>query len=270
LGLASGPITRSYEIAAREALNPSNTAGQRLAFGTLGLLAAPVAGAEQLVGGFFGPVIQLQSDIEDFAVEQLGASRADIEFLNIYLMANPAQVAMAMNSLRAGIAQATSKIGELLRRARQVRADAMAAGGMAHPERGAFVLGGGRPGRPAPKPSVERVNNRLPRNYRYAGEEYPNLPEELSAKYPGVRFTEKGFVDLSPYAQARVRLAGLTGELGEDVARANKAMGFPSTPQGYTWHHVEDTETLLLVPQDLHEAIAHTGGAAKLRGARRP
>ena len=33
----------------------------------------------------------------------------------------------------------------------------------------------------------------------------------------------------------------------------------------YTWHHVEDTETMLLVPRDLHETVRHTGGAAIVR-----
>lgn len=34
---------------------------------------------------------------------------------------------------------------------------------------------------------------------------------------------------------------------------------------GYTWHHVEDGKTMMLVPTDLHQAVRHTGGAALLR-----
>ena len=58
--------------------------------------------------------------VEDFAVDHLGASRADIECLNLYLMANPAELALAANSLRIGGAQAVEKLGELLQRAKRV------------------------------------------------------------------------------------------------------------------------------------------------------
>ena len=54
--------------------------GQRVAYGALGLLVAPAAGAEQIAGRFLGPAIQLQSDIEDFAVERLGASELTSNF----------------------------------------------------------------------------------------------------------------------------------------------------------------------------------------------
>ena len=45
----------------------------------------------------------------------------------------------------------------------------------------------------------------------------------------------------------------------------NKAMGYPCTPEGYVWHHVEDTTTMQLVPQNIHNAARHTGGAAVIR-----
>ena len=34
---------------------------------------------------------------------------------------------------------------------------------------------------------------------------------------------------------------------------------------GYTWHHLEDGKTLILIPTDLHNAYRHTGGASLLR-----
>lgn len=34
---------------------------------------------------------------------------------------------------------------------------------------------------------------------------------------------------------------------------------------GYTWHHVEDGKTMLLVPSDLQGAVRHTGGASLIR-----
>jgi filamentous hemagglutinin len=47
---------------------------------------------------------------------------------------------------------------------------------------------------------------------------------------------------------------------------ANEAAGLIETPEGYVWHHVEDTTTMQLVPQDIHQAVRHTGGAAIITG----
>ncbi|MPR35904.1 HNH endonuclease [Salmonirosea aquatica] len=27
-----------------------------------------------------------------------------------------------------------------------------------------------------------------------------------------------------------------------------------------TWHHVEDTKTMVLIPTDIHDQVKHTGG----------
>ena len=62
-----------------------------------------------------------------------------------------------------------------------------------------------------------------------------------------------------------VEVTGLNGEHGHDSGKANKAVGYKETPDGYTWHHHEDGKTMELVPKDLHDAIKHTGGASKLR-----
>jgi A nuclease of the HNH/ENDO VII superfamily with conserved WHH len=35
---------------------------------------------------------------------------------------------------------------------------------------------------------------------------------------------------------------------------------------GYTWHHVENSMTMLLVPSELHAAVAHAGGGKVARG----
>ncbi|WP_405237918.1 HNH endonuclease [Lentisalinibacter orientalis] len=42
-------------------------------------------------------------------------------------------------------------------------------------------------------------------------------------------------------------------------------MGLDRTPSGYVWHHVEDGRTMQLIPQDIHNAARHTGGAAVIR-----
>jgi hypothetical protein len=47
---------------------------------------------------------------------------------------------------------------------------------------------------------------------------------------------------------------------------ANNAAGFDKTPEGYTWHHVEDGQKMELLPEDMHKELAHTGGAALLKG----
>ena len=38
-----------------------------------------------------------------------------------------------------------------------------------------------------------------------------------------------------------------------------------NTPEGYTWHHVEDGKTMMLVPSDIHSAVRHTGGASLIK-----
>ena len=101
-------------------------------------------------------------------------------------------------------------------------------------------------------------------NKKYAGKTY-HLDDELGAKYPnGVQFNQDGFPDFSPYSKATVKVKGLTGK-NSDFTAVNKAVGLKSTPDGYTWHHVEDGKTMQLVPTELHSVIKHTGGAVLLR-----
>jgi len=111
------------------------------------------------------------------------------------------------------------------------------------------------------------MNGRKPINWRFAGKTY-RLDGELAKKYPGgVTFKRSGYPDFSPYSRLRVTdtRGALTGIIGRDSAFANAASGLKKTPAGFTWHHVEDGRTLLLVPSDLHKAVRHTGGAALIR-----
>ncbi|MBM7127747.1 HNH endonuclease [Dyella flava] len=115
---------------------------------------------------------------------------------------------------------------------------------------------------------MQLVGGRAPINSKYAGQTYPleNLSPELQVKYPdSVSFTPQGFPDFSPYSVAEVQLDGLTGNYANDAALSNEAVGLDATPQGYVWHHVEDGETMQLIPQDIHNAVRHTGGAAVIR-----
>ncbi len=125
--------------------------------------------------------------------------------------------------------------------------------------------------RKPPGPDVLRVGGRYPRNAGYAGQNYPasNLPPALQASYPaGVDFTPQGFANLRPYAVFETKVLDLTGDHRKDERKANKNVGLKSTPEGYTWHHVEDGVTMQLVPTDLHESVSHTGGAAVKKGER--
>ena len=95
-----------------------------------------------------------------------------------------------------------------------------------------------------------------------------------------VHFSKDGYPEFERYAAKKVSfdlpskesLANgtcLTGNYNHDFAMANKAAGFGnypnSTPKGWTWHHSEDMKTLYLIPQDLHRAIRHTGGASLIK-----
>jgi hypothetical protein len=115
---------------------------------------------------------------------------------------------------------------------------------------------------------VEPVAGRLPRNHEYAGKEFPR--ELLPPKYreKGLRFKSTGYPDFEPYAMTlpngkKTVWIELTGSREADRLAANRAAGFQRTPEGYAWHHLEDEGTMMLVPLDLHRAVAHTGGAAK-------
>jgi hypothetical protein len=102
---------------------------------------------------------------------------------------------------------------------------------------------------------VGTINGRIPINSKHAGGEHPS----------GVDFSKKGFPNFRPYAVAQVEVEGLTGKYDEDAAMANQAAGLAKTPDGLVWHHVEDGKTMQLVPQDIHDAARHTGGAAIIR-----
>lgn len=102
---------------------------------------------------------------------------------------------------------------------------------------------------------IKKIGGRNPINSKYAGQNYTS----------GVKFKDTGFPDFKHYTQAEVNIKGLTGNYAKDSAIANKAMGYPSTPKGYVWHHVENGTTMQLIPRELHNNVPHTGGAAVIR-----
>lgn len=107
-------------------------------------------------------------------------------------------------------------------------------------------------------------------NINYAGsimEPHANSnPAYIKSKYGNIYMSTQGFPVFDDYAIARIELPDLVGDDGVDIARANLIHhGTQSSIPGYTWHHLEDGKTLILIPSDLHEAYRHTGGASLIR-----
>lgn len=106
-------------------------------------------------------------------------------------------------------------------------------------------------------------------NSDYAGAIMPPTGENadfIKMYYGDIFMSQSGFPIFDNYAIARVELDNLTGNDSIDFAMANKV--FHSSSQridGYTWHHLEDGKTLILIPSDLHEAYRHTGGASLIK-----
>lgn len=133
------------------------------------------------------------------------------------------------------------------------------------------------------------VHNNCKPNEKYAGDTY-HFPEgsNQAKKYPkGVPFNDKGFPDFSQYAEITVKLPKptvegynsktcLIGNCTDDFRLANQQAGLGDTIYaylkdypGYTWHHCEDMQTMMLVPQDVHSVAfggaAHGGGESLLK-----
>ncbi|MGL5002546.1 MAG: HNH endonuclease, partial [Casimicrobium sp.] len=123
---------------------------------------------------------------------------------------------------------------------------------------------------------VQKINGRRPINHCFAGKTMTgkDLPENIRGKYPhGVPFDMHGFPDFSRYAKANVNIGGLTSD-SVDFRKANEAAfgkgnAFGSKPPpGMTWHHHQESGKMQLIPEDIHNAVKHTGGAA-CEGTRR-
>lgn len=127
-------------------------------------------------------------------------------------------------------------------------------------------------GRPIP-PGVSRLpSGKLPANFTFAGKKFQGKTWSpwLAEKYPdGVQFTDDGFPDFSPYAMHTVTLdPNFRGDRTTDFTRANGEAGLSAMPDGYIWHHHQDTRTMQLIPEDLHEAVRHAGGVAIMKDRR--
>ena len=90
------------------------------------------------------------------------------------------------------------------------------------------------------------------RNAHLAGKVHP---------VTGIPFDVHGFPDFSGAATKTVNITQ-TGNRAADFAAANKAAGLRSTPEGFTWHHHQNGQTMQLVPYDTHYKTGHTGGVS--------
>ena len=97
---------------------------------------------------------------------------------------------------------------------------------------------------------------------------------KLDKLYPdGVPFTKEGYPDFSKVAfkdkngqTLRINIGALSGDSQKDINTAEtlfQKMGYP-WESGYTWHHVENSTTLIRVPSAVHQLIDHAGGMSTL------
>jgi len=96
-------------------------------------------------------------------------------------------------------------------------------------------------------------------NKRYANTVHPKT---------GIPYDKDGYAVFDSVAEKTVEIA-MTGIRTTDEALANAKAQLNRTPDGFTWHHVQDTKRMQLVPTDIHDATRHTGGVAVLKAMRR-
>lgn len=162
--------------------------------------------------------------------------------------------------------------------AKPERVPAMPGNPLGHPE-------GTRSPGPPPKgthgpnlhPETPREPKPTPRKPRQPRSTNKNIEHSRTIKHPDgsvtyydkqgrqVTYNAHGYPDFSPFSEAEVKVVGLKGSIPPDDGLANKAVGLKTTPDGYTWHHVEDGQTMQLVPTDLHATFPHSGGASAIR-----
>lgn len=96
--------------------------------------------------------------------------------------------------------------------------------------------------------------------------------EDLDRLYPnGVPFSKSGFPDFSGVAKRGkdgkpivIDIKVLSGDSKIDIAKAEErflAQGYEAE-NGYSWHHIEGTTSLIRVPTIIHQLIDHAGGMA--------
>ena len=96
----------------------------------------------------------------------------------------------------------------------------------------------------------------------------------IDGKRVSVTYNSEGYPDFSPYVHPdypKPVKINMTGNNTTDFRNANMAIGRKGSkpPKGYTWHHMEDGKSMILVRRDIHDCttggFAHTGGASVVR-----
>jgi hypothetical protein len=93
-----------------------------------------------------------------------------------------------------------------------------------------------------------------------------------------VPFDSRGNPDFYGYARRlpnnqRAVQIPMTGNRSKDFAAADRAAGYTRNnprPEGYTWHHHQNRQSMILVPSELHGAISHRGGVSGVKSGQRP
>ena len=96
----------------------------------------------------------------------------------------------------------------------------------------------------------------------------------IDGKKVSVTYNSEGYPDFSPYVHPdypKPVKINMTGNNTTDFRNANMAIGRKGSkpPKGYTWHHMEDGKSMILVRRDIHDCatggFAHTGGTSVVR-----
>lgn len=92
----------------------------------------------------------------------------------------------------------------------------------------------------------------------------------LDKLYPdGVPFTKQGFPDFSHVAAKgkdgktiKIDIGELSGDSKKDIYKAETIFQNQGNQwaEGFTWHHIEGSTSLLRVPTQIHQLVDHTGG----------
>lgn len=97
---------------------------------------------------------------------------------------------------------------------------------------------------------------------------------KLDKQFPeGIPFSKSGFPDFGAVAYKRGG-KNVSFDLAEFKDLSNRAADFNKAhklfrakygfdaPKGYTWHHLENSRTVILVRTDVHQAVRHAGGVS--------
>ena len=86
----------------------------------------------------------------------------------------------------------------------------------------------------------------------------------------GISFKSTDYIYKLDNGKEAIHTIKATGVRKNDFKKVNEVFGFENTPEGYTWHHLDDYNvatgelTLELVRSDVHNALKpHSGGCAQ-------